>query len=159
MNSSTACGGEAINLNVQQPFTESNIQRGFEVQHLRRFFKWGKHIYLQMPVNHFHPFDYIRYSQNVSSLMLTEVDLLFTRTWEIISVLFFSLLYQIILKWHSTFSCLILSKFSYALIYFSKIISIIIVWGFVVGSFFAFIKPVLMYSFTSEPCKVNYYTN
>lgn len=39
MNSSTACGGEAINLNVQQPFTESNTQRGFEVQHLRRFCK------------------------------------------------------------------------------------------------------------------------
>lgn len=64
-----------------QPFTESNTQRGFEVQHLRRFCKWGEHnIYLQTPVNHSHPFDYIRYSRNVSSLMLTEVDLLFMRT-------------------------------------------------------------------------------
>lgn len=80
-HSSTACGGEAINLNVQQPFTESNTQRGFEVQHLRRFCKWGEHnIYLQTPVNHSHPFDYIRCSRNVSSLMLTEVDLLFMRT-------------------------------------------------------------------------------
>lgn len=152
MNFSTVCGGEAINLNVQQPFTESNIQRGFEVQHLRRFCKWGEHnIYLQTPVNHSHPFDYIRYSRNVSSLMLTEVGLLFTRTREIISVLFFSVLYQIILKRHSTFSCLVLSKFSYALIYFSKIISMIILC-----IFFSFRKPVLTYSFTSEPCKVNY---
>lgn len=66
--------------------------------------------------------------------MLTEVVLFFVRTGEIICGAF-SVLYQIIFKWRSTFSCLILSEFCYALT-FSKISFVIILKGF----FFLFSK-------------------